>query len=77
MMKEPPIPMDEIIRWCEANRPDAVEMLRAIAIAQRGGHPSAEGMMFIASIAFTSGRAFEASPVNADTFLPQAKDPYQ
>ncbi len=76
MSKEPPNPMEELIRWCEANRPDVVEQMRTIEKRSRSNDPNADAMMFLISLAFNAGRTYQRAPGNADAYLPINKDPY-
>jgi hypothetical protein len=76
VQKQPPIPHEEVIRWCEANRPDLVESIRQTSELAQQGLPTAEAMMLILSVAFQAGRTYQRAPVNADAFLPINKDPY-
>lgn len=75
-MKEPPIPMEELIRWCEANRPDVVAQLKDIEANAKSGHAACWGSMFLISLAFNAGRTYQRAPANVDAYLPINQDPY-
>jgi hypothetical protein len=73
-VKQPPIPLEEVIRWCEANRPDAVAYLRRLEGSS--DTPLGEASLLLVSLAFAAGRSFQAAPVNQGVNLPQIVDPY-
>lgn len=70
-MKEPPVPLEEVLRWCEANRPDVVADIRQLPTIVRH-----EGLMLILNIAFNAGRTYQRASQHADVLLPIKKDPY-
>lgn len=76
MQTEPPIPMDEVLRWCEANRPDVVDYMKALDNAAKLEEPVATATLFVLSVAFNAGRTYQRAPAHADVFLPINKDPY-
>ena len=76
LQEQPPIPMEELIRWCEANRPDVVAQMKQLEEAAKVGSGAAEATMFIISMAFNAGRTYQRAPKHADVFLPINKDPY-
>lgn len=73
---EPPIPMEEVIKWCRVNRHDVLASIIDLANAAEENR-AAEGMQLLISIAFNAGRTFQASPKNAEAYLPLKKDPYE
>lgn len=73
---EPPDPMAELIQWCEANRPDVVEPLRAIMVAGQHGSIRTTEILFVIELAFAAGRTFRCAPAHANVPLPLVRDPY-